>query len=192
MTSQSQVLEDFIAALVAAKIRYLIGGSVASSSVGIPRATLDTDVLVELDGAQIALLAAQLGGQWYLDVEFAGNALAHRRAFNAIHMPSGLKFDLFPAHTAFHRAELERAEPRHLKMDNAIVACWVATAEDMILAKLHWYREGGEQSDRQWGDVVGMLATVKSPDWDYLRRWAKDLSVQDLLQRAADDAKESD
>jgi hypothetical protein len=192
MTSQSQILEDFIAALAAVKVRYLIGGSVASSSVGIPRATLDIDVLVELDGTQLTLLAAELGGQWYLDVEFAANALAHGRAFNAIHMPSGFKFDLFPAHTAFHQAELERAETRHLKIDNAIVACLLATAEDMILAKLHWYREGGEQSDRQWSDVVGMLATIKSPDWDHLRRWAKDLGVQDLLQSAADEAKESD
>lgn len=192
MTSQSQILGDFIAALVEVKVRYLIGGSVASSSVGIPRATLDTDVLVELDGTQLTLLALQLGGQWYLDVEFARNALAHRRAFNAIHMASGFKFDLFLAHSAFHRAELERAETRHLKMDNATVMCLVATAEDMILAKLHWYREGGEQSDRQWGDVVGMLATVQNPDWDHLRRWAQDLGVQDLLQSATDEAKDAD
>jgi hypothetical protein len=188
MNRQSQILEEIIGALAAAKVPYVIGGSVASSSIGIPRATLDTDVLVEIDRTQVGLLARELGGQWYLDVEFAENALANRRAFNVIHMPSGFKFDFFPAYSPFHRAELERAVTRRLKIDDATVVCLVATAEDMILAKLNWYREGGEQSDRQWDDVIGMLATVKNPDWNYLRRWANDLGVQDLLQRASDEA----
>jgi hypothetical protein len=190
MNSQAQILEEIIGALATTGVRYVIGGSVASSSIGIPRATLDTDVLVEMDRAQVGVLARELGGQWYLDAEFAGNALANRRAFNVIHMPSGFKFDLFPAYSPFHRAELQRAVTRRLKIDDAIVTCLVATAEDMILAKLSWYREGGEQSDRQWDDVVGMLATVKNPDWEHLHRWANDLGVQDLLQRASDEANE--
>jgi hypothetical protein len=103
-------------------------------------------------------------------------------------MPTGFKFDFFPAYLPFHRAELERATTRELKLDGAVNTCLVATAEDMILAKLNWYREGGEESDRQWEDVVGMLATVKNPDWDHLRRWANDLGVQDLLQRASNQA----
>jgi hypothetical protein len=188
MNSQARILEKMIAALAVAGVRYLIGGSVASSSIGIPRATLDIDVLVEVNRAQIGLLANELGGEWYLDVEFAGNALANRRAFNVIHMPSGFKFDLFPAHTSFHRDELERATARNLKIDNATVHCLVATAEDMILAKLSWYRDGGEKSSRQWDDVVGILATAKNPDWAHLRLWANDLSVQDLLERASNEA----
>ena len=70
MNSQSEILEEIIRALTAAKIRYLIGGSVASSSIGIPRATLAIDVLVEMDQAQVGLLAHELTDRWYLDVEF--------------------------------------------------------------------------------------------------------------------------
>jgi hypothetical protein len=138
-----------------------------------------------MDSAQVGFLAHELGDRWYLDVEFASKALANHRAFNAIHVPSGFKFDFFPAHTSFHRAELDRAVIRHLSVDSTIVNCLVATAEDMILAKLSWYREGGEQSHRQWEDVVGMLTSVKYLDWRYLNFWAAELGVQDLLQRAS-------
>ncbi len=67
MNKQSQILEAMLAALSVAKIRYLIGGSVAYSSIGVPRATLDTDILVEMASAQVELLARELGDEWYLD-----------------------------------------------------------------------------------------------------------------------------
>ncbi len=65
------------------------------------------------------------------------------------------------------------------------VCCYVATAEDMILAKLQWYREGGEVSDRQWSDITGMLAVNPYLDSDYSQTgWAKQLGVADLLEKA--------
>jgi hypothetical protein len=58
-------------------------------------------------------------------------------------------------------------------------------AEDTILAKLDWYRMGGEVSDRQWRDILGVLKTREGElDLDYLRTWAIDLKVADLLERA--------
>jgi hypothetical protein len=63
----------------------------------------------------------------------------------------------------------------------------VKTAEDTVLRKLQWYRRGGEVSDRQWRDVLGVLAASRgSLDRDHLRRWAADLGVADLLERAVD------
>jgi hypothetical protein len=62
---------------------------------------------------------------------------------------------------------------------------YVTSPEDVILSKLEWYRMGGEVSDRQWRDVLGVLKT-KSEELDlaYLRIWAKELKVEDLLERA--------
>ena len=66
---------------------------------------------------------------------------------------------------------------------------YVASAEDTVLAKLRWYRETGGASDRQWNDVLGVLK-VQGPTLDraYLREWAVELKLTDLLDRALDDA----
>lgn len=62
---------------------------------------------------------------------------------------------------------------------------YIASPEDTILAKLEWYRMGGEMSDRQWRDILGVLKTrVGELDLDYLRKWANELKVTDLLDRA--------
>ena len=62
-------------------------------------------------------------------------------------------------------------------------------AEDVVLLKLEWFRAGGELSDRQWGDIVGVIRVAGAAlDRDYLMRWAADLAVSDLLERALADA----
>jgi len=55
----------------------------------------------------------------------------------------------------------------------------------MNLSQLEWYRMGGEVSDRQWRDILGVLKTKSEQlDLAYLRKWAKELRVEDLLERA--------
>ena len=52
--------------------------------------------------------------------------------------------------------------------------------------KLVWYRSGGEVSDRQWLDILNVLALqTDNLDWAYLRQWANELGVGDLLSRAS-------
>ncbi len=64
------------------------------------------------------------------------------------------------------------------------------TSSDIVLAKLEWYRLGGEVSDRQWQDVIGVLAVqAEGLDLDYLRRWAEQLGVRNLLERALAEAR---
>ena len=65
----------------------------------------------------------------------------------------------------------------------------VASPEDTVLQKLVWYRKGGEVSDRQWRDVLGVLKTQgKSLEQEYFREWSPVLGVLDLLQRALREA----
>ena len=57
--------------------------------------------------------------------------------------------------------------------------------EDILLQKLHWYRKGGETSDRQWRDILGIVRVQgRRLDLAYLDTAAPVLGVQDLLQRA--------
>jgi hypothetical protein len=182
--NQAAALQDLIRALEGLHVRYLVGGSLASSSRGIPRATMDADLLVGLAPIQTDLLAKWLGGDWYVDADFARDAVKHGRSFNAIHIPSGHKIDLFPAVDAFHFSELERADIKNLSVQGGSVPCLVASAEDMVLAKLRWYRDGGETSERQWSDITNMLVTNPDRDNEYLAKWAQKLGVADLLDRA--------
>ena len=59
---------------------------------------------------------------------------------------------------------------------------YVKSPEDTILRKLLWYRMGGEVSDRQWSDILGVLQVQGGRlDREYLAKWAAQLRVDDLL-----------
>ncbi len=180
-------LNELTSALTALGIRFVVGGSLASSAHGVLRATLDGDLVAVIFPPQAKLLAKALGSGWYADPEMMQQAIREGRAFNLIHIPSAMKFDIFPASTDFHDTQLERATPTPLRVAGAAL-CPVATPEDILLAKLQWYRDGGEISDRQWSDIGGILASNPGLDWEYVNSWAARLHVTDLLARARVDA----
>src|SRR5262245_34256715 len=76
-------------------IRYLIGGSLASSVHGVPRSTNDIDLLVELPGRLLDALVAALGPAFHLDRDMIEDAIRRRTTFNVIHMRTMFKVDLF-------------------------------------------------------------------------------------------------
>lgn len=60
----------------------------------------------------------------------------------------------------------------------------IASVEDILLAKLDWYRAGGEVSERQWSDVSRIVKLNRNNmDWKYLESAAQDILVSDLLDR---------
>jgi hypothetical protein len=176
-----RMLTDVLADL---QIPYLIGGSVASSALGVLRATMDVDLLVRLPAADVARLAEALGGEWYADRDAMRDAFTKGRPFNVIHKATGEKFDFFPARAEFHEEELKRATVMDLRLGEETLRLPVASPEDIILAKLQWYRAGGEVSERQWSDVQNLLTLNPALDRQYLAEWAKQLGVRDLLARA--------
>jgi hypothetical protein len=180
-------LKELTTALESLGIRYAVGGSLASSTHGVYRATEDGDVLAEIYPFHVPKLAAALGSGWYVDIESMQAALRAGRTFNIIHIGFALKFDVFPASTEFHAAQLQRAEVRRLRLEGAS-PCRVTTAEDILLAKLCWYRDGGQNSNPQWRDILGVLTTNKSLDSAYLKHWADRLGVTRLLEKAQSDA----
>jgi len=77
----------------------------------------------------------------------------------------------------------------HLLSEEPERRAYVASAEDIVLAKLEWYRLGGEVSERQWRDVLGVLKVQGDRlDLEYTRRMAAGLIVADLVSRALEEA----
>jgi hypothetical protein len=180
----SSALAALTGALDSLRIPYLIGGSLASSAHGVLRATLDVDILAAVAAGHADALCAALGNGWYAEAEEIRRALGAGRAFNLIHMASARKFDVFPAISEFHFSELARATRLEVEVFGERVEHPVASAEDILLAKLLWYRAGGEVSQRQWSDIAGILEANRNLDSAYLGEWARKLGVETLLGRA--------
>ena len=102
-----------------------------------------------------------------------------------IHLATMFKVDVFiPKGRPFDRQQLDRRQPWIADSDSGRMI-YVATPEDTVLAKLAWYRLGDEISDRQWRDILGVLAVQGDRlDFAYMRQWAATLDVSDLLERA--------
>lgn len=176
-----------IASLVASALEnlgvpYFVGGSLASTLHGEPRFTRDADLVAELELRHAEPLARALAGAFYVDEESIRLAIRRRGSFNVIYLAAAFKVDIFVSKLRpFDRSSFARREPAQGEGYDV----YVSSAEDTLLAKLDWYREGGEVSDQQWRDILAIL-TVQGErlDLPYLRTWADALNVGDLLDRA--------
>lgn len=178
-----------VAAAVAAildqlHVRYVVGGSLASSLAGEPRSTIDVDLVAELQPHHVPLLAAMLSPRFYVPIERLTTAVHEHRSVSFVDNESLIKVDLFVAGgTPLDLDGLARREA--YTPPSTAVPVYVYTPADILLQKLRWFRLGGEVSDRQWRDIVGIIRQQAGLlDRDYLSYGAGKLGVADLLERA--------
>jgi hypothetical protein len=182
-------LEPVLALFRELRVRHYVCGSIASSAHGIARASVDADVVAELRPSHVGRIATALSGSYYVPDRLVREAVERRGSFNLIHLETMLKVDVFVAKDRpFDLRALERATRRQSAAVD-VPGLPLASAEDVVLAKLEWYRRGNETSDRQWSDVIGVLsASGPALDRPYLEEGARELGVSDLLERALDEA----
>lgn len=181
-------ITPIVEALEELGVPYHIGGSVASSLYGLPRLTIEVDLVAVLHLGHVRPLVKSLQTIYYIDEEMVRDAISRRSSFNIIHQDTILKVDVFiPKSRLFDQEELRRAQQEVLLEGTRSFN--VASPEGTILNKLEWYRMGGEVSDRQWNDILGVLKVQGTDlDMNYLQKWAASLNVTDLLERALVDA----
>ena len=166
-------------------INYAVGGSLASSLHGVMRSTLDVDIVADMQVEHIQPMIDALSKEFYADDEMMRDAIERYSSFNLIHYETAFKVDIFIRKPRpFDQMQLERRRTSVIMTDPE-QSVYVTSPEDVILSKLEWYRMGGEVSDRQWRDILGVLKTRAGElELDYMRRWAHELKVTDLLERA--------
>jgi hypothetical protein len=113
-------------------------------------------------------------------------AIGHGSSFNAIHLETSIKIDVFiPADDEYARTAMGRRRMDTLSEEGGSRAFYICSTEDIILHKLQWYTSGGGVSERQWLDILGVIKVQSdSLDKGYLKHWSKNLGIFELLQRA--------
>lgn len=167
--------------LNALNIPYLVGGSVASGILGEVRSTQDIDLVADLQREKVKQLIQALQPRFYVSEDAVLDAIYYKGSFNLIDNESLGKIDFFILKDEpFNQTEFQRRESIIVRPPNQTLV--LPSAEDIILQKLSWYRQGGKVSDQQWRDVLGVIKIQgERLDFDYMAQWAKEMKLTDLL-----------
>jgi len=165
-------------------IPYLIGGSLAGAIYGVARSTIGVDIIADIHLQNAVPLADAFDNAFYVSIDSIKDAINNRGSFNIIHLETMFKADIFVnKQRPFDKSQFERRIKQVISSEPKCEV-YVATAEDNVLAKLEWYRKGGEVSERQWRDVLETLKIQENIHANYLRHRETVLDVADLMEKA--------
>lgn len=177
---QAELLAHVLRTLERLKIVYMVVGSVASGAYGEPRMTQDIDVVVSISAEEAAgLCAAFPPDEFCVSRDAALAAVTHGGQFNVIHPTSGNKIDFIIAcNDAWGREQMRRRQRVRILPQQEGFA---ARAEDLILSKMLYYKEGG--SEKHLRDIAGILKISPGEvNRDYVAGWAVQLGVLEIWQ----------
>ena len=162
----------------------MLTGSFVSTFYGDPRTTRDLDLVIKADeppgeAVQRFVELCLLDGFYVSEESALGPLSTGRRQFNVISSTTGWKADImWLTDRPFSRSEFDRRTTLSLLGIEVLVP----TPEDLVLAKLEW---GGSAESRQFEDAVSVVRiTGTNFDFTYARKWASDLGITDLFERA--------
>jgi len=170
-------------------VPYYIGVSVASSAYGMARATMDVDLVANVEISQVDRLVGSLEENYYISAEMIKDAIQRRASFNLIHLETMIKIDVFiPRDHPYHSEAFARRRTDTLD-EKSSRKFYMSSPEDAVLSKLQWYESGGRVSEQQWKDVLGVLKVQSDKlDLEYLKHWASQLDLSESLNRSFGDA----
>jgi hypothetical protein len=165
------------AALAALDVPFMLSGSLASNFYGVPRATQDADIVLELYRLPLEPFAQRLGDDFTIDPQIAFETVTGSRRLLVTARATAFRVELFDLTTDPHDRE-RFARRRPVDVFGHRVA--VPTAEDVILNKLRWWKIAGRRKDLE--DARNVLIVQQSAlDRSYLEKWADTLGVRTIL-----------
>jgi hypothetical protein len=185
MTGQKEFLSQIVKRLSDFNIPYMICGSLGSSLYGEPRATNDIDIIIAGNLKRVKEFVGSFPNQdYYADVDMAEDAFKHQSMFNIIDLNSGWKADLiFSKDDEYSNVAFSRWQSTNLLGTNV----QIISPEDSILSKLDWSKKG--ESERQFRDALGVaIVQWENLDMSYLKEWARNLGIEDLLNKLLTEA----
>lgn len=172
-----EALLHVLDALNSLKTRYVVSGSLASNLYGIARLTLDADLIVEIDSAELSELARRLPPRIHLDPQMAFETVTGTCRYVVTNQDTRFKVELFLlSDDPFDQERFRRRVPIVLQGKEA----FVTSAEDVVIQKVRWLKRQNRTKDHD--DLIGVLSVSgEKLDWPYLERWCREHGTWELL-----------
>ncbi len=178
---QTELLKAVSAFLAKHSISYMITGAWSAIFYGRPRASHDIDFVVELrnkDLSRITNVFGKLPEDFLVQAESITEAVKENTMFQILHLPTMLKLDFWIlTENEFDQARFKRR--KKVKILGKFMD--MASAEDTILQKLVWYREGKIEKHLVDAAFVYRIQ-AKKLDLNYLNFWMEKLDVEKYFQ----------
>lgn len=177
MIGELEVLKIVVKMLRSASISYMITGSIAVNFYATPRMTRDIDIIIEVSKDDAWKLSSLFSDDFYVDEDSIIDALKTQQMFNIIHKEGIVKIDfIVRKDTEYRKTEFKRR--RQIVFEEIEID--ITAPEDLVLSKLYWAKES--KSEMQIKDVKNLLKSVADMDKDYLRRWVKELKLEEIYK----------
>jgi hypothetical protein len=174
-----EIVQRCIEAFEGLQIPYVTVGAFSVNVYGSPRSTKDADFVVEFGSVSINAVVAALGDEFTLDPQMSFETITSTTRYRLRHRSTQFLIEMFllsddPHDQArFARRVFGRVGDRR---------AFVLTAEDLIITKLRWSRQGKRRKDAD--DVVNVLASQAGKlDLAYVRSWCLRHGTTDLFER---------
>lgn len=137
---------------------YMIVGAFGGSVFGIMRSTNDIDMLVDLQEKDCYAISEKFPlPRYYADPEMIKNSIEMGIMFNLVDTEEGARADLVPLkrEPEYQLAFDRRVRETFQSPSGEIFEAWVAQPTDIIIGKLHAWKEG--RSDKHPKDIFAIL-----------------------------------
>lgn len=179
-----EIVKRCVEAFERLQIPYVTVGAFSVNVYGYPRSTKDADFVVQLGNVPINAVIASLGSEFTLDPQMSFETITSTTRYRLRHRSTQFLIEMFllsddPHDQArFARRVFGRVGDRRAS---------VLTAEDLIVTKLRWSRQGKRSKDAD--DVVNVLASQAGKlDLAYVRSWCLKHGTTELFERLLGDS----